>query len=109
MSEFMGLINGSYDAKAEGFSAGGASLHNMMTPHGPDHDTYVKALQEEMVPKKFSGGLAFMFESSLMLSVSKWALAIEESRVNPELQKNYFKVWQGFEKSDLKGLTVEQE
>ncbi|KAJ3079247.1 hypothetical protein HK102_003925, partial [Quaeritorhiza haematococci] len=27
MSEFMGLINGSYDAKAEGFLPGGASLH----------------------------------------------------------------------------------
>ena len=36
MSEFMGMIWGEYDAKAGGFQAGGASLHNIMTPHGPD-------------------------------------------------------------------------
>jgi homogentisate 1,2-dioxygenase len=34
-SEFMGLIHGVYDAKAEGFMPGGASLHNCMTGHGP--------------------------------------------------------------------------
>ena len=35
-SEFMGLVHGAYDAKAEGFVPGGASLHNSMTGHGPD-------------------------------------------------------------------------
>ena len=30
MSEFMGLVHGEYDAKAEGFVPGGASLHNCM-------------------------------------------------------------------------------
>ena len=35
-SEFMGLVHGAYDAKAEGFSPGGASLHNSMSGHGPD-------------------------------------------------------------------------
>jgi homogentisate 1,2-dioxygenase len=34
-SEFMGLIHGVYDAKAEGFAPGGCSLHNSMTGHGP--------------------------------------------------------------------------
>jgi len=34
-SEFMGLIHGEYDGKAQGFLPGGASLHNSMTPHGP--------------------------------------------------------------------------
>ena len=42
-SEFMGLIHGVYDAKAEGFVPGGASLHNCMTGHGPDADTFAKA------------------------------------------------------------------
>ena len=36
MSEFMGLIYGVYDAKPEGFTPGGISLHNCMLPHGPD-------------------------------------------------------------------------
>ena len=35
MSEFMGLIHGVYDAKAEGFMPGGASLHNCMSGTGP--------------------------------------------------------------------------
>ena len=35
-SEFMGLVHGVYDAKAEGFVPGGSSLHNCMSGHGPD-------------------------------------------------------------------------
>ena len=42
-SEFMGLIHGAYDAKAEGFVPGGASLHNCMSGHGPDAATFAKA------------------------------------------------------------------
>src|SRR6476619_1268405 len=42
-SEFMGLIHGVYDAKAEGFVPGGASLHNCMSGHGPDAETFEKA------------------------------------------------------------------
>ena len=40
MSEFMGLILGKYEAKEEGFAPGGATLHSMMTPHGPDSDCF---------------------------------------------------------------------
>ena len=36
MNEFMGLVHGVYDAKAEGFVPGGMSLHNCMAAHGPD-------------------------------------------------------------------------
>ena len=43
MSEFMGLLHGVYDAKAEGFLPGGASLHNCMTAHGPDAETWERA------------------------------------------------------------------
>ncbi|MET9741191.1 LuxR C-terminal-related transcriptional regulator, partial [Streptomyces sp. NPDC006422] len=35
-----GLIEGAYDAKAEGFVPGGGSLHNMMSAHGPDHTAH---------------------------------------------------------------------
>jgi homogentisate 1,2-dioxygenase len=34
MTEFMGLIKGSYEAKEGGFVPGGASLHSCMAPHG---------------------------------------------------------------------------
>jgi homogentisate 1,2-dioxygenase len=40
MTEYMGLIRGDYDAKAEGFVPGGGSLHSCMTPHGPDRYTW---------------------------------------------------------------------
>ena len=47
MNEFMGLIRGEYDAKAEGFVPGGASLHNCMAGHGPDAETFEKASKAE--------------------------------------------------------------
>mmetsp|Transcript_16713 Transcript_16713/g.23576 ORF Transcript_16713/g.23576 Transcript_16713/m.23576 type:complete len:472 (+) Transcript_16713:98-1513(+) len=74
MSEFMGLIEGCYDAK-EGFLPGGASLHSTMTPHGPDSVTYNKAVADKCeYPTKFNGGLAFMFETSCLFKLSSYAL-----------------------------------
>jgi homogentisate 1,2-dioxygenase len=104
MSEFMGLISGVYDAKAEGFSPGGASLHSQFTPHGPDSGTFKKAVEAELKPVYQDGGIAFMFESSLMMSPTKWALygdyggGKEEGRKNESLQEGYYKVWQGLER-----------
>ncbi len=63
MSEFMGLVQGRYDAKADGFVPGAASLHNCMVPHGPDSDAFVNASNAPMVPHKLDHTLAFMFES----------------------------------------------
>ena len=45
-----------------------------MTPHGPDGDTFVKATAAELKPDHFAGGLAFMFETTLLLKVTPWAL-----------------------------------
>jgi homogentisate 1,2-dioxygenase len=63
MSEFMGLVQGQYDAKPEGFKPGGASLHNAMVPHGPDAEAFDKASQADLKPQKLDDTLAFMFES----------------------------------------------
>ena len=52
MSEAMGLIHGAYDAKAEGFAPGGLSLHNLMSGHGPDVDSWKKASEAELKPAK---------------------------------------------------------
>ena len=43
MSEFMGNISGTYDAKEEGFGPGASSLHSMMTGHGPESEVFEKA------------------------------------------------------------------
>ncbi|KAK3332253.1 homogentisate 1,2-dioxygenase [Cercophora scortea] len=78
MSEFMGLIAGDYDAKkagAGGFVPGGASLHNVMSGHGPDAASYEGARNAELKPAKVGvGSCAFMFESCLMVGVTEWGL-----------------------------------
>ncbi|RCI17468.1 hypothetical protein L249_2651 [Ophiocordyceps polyrhachis-furcata BCC 54312] len=78
MSEFMGLIRGAYDAKQPGkggFAPGGASLHNVMSAHGPDAESAEAAREARLEPAKVGGGsCAFMFESSLMVGISEWGL-----------------------------------
>lgn len=92
MSEYMGLIEGAYDAKAEGFVPGGGSLHNMMSAHGPDHDTFEKASAAELKPQKIDDGLAFMFET-------RWPVtATEQAAQAAHLQRGYDDVWEGLER-----------
>ncbi|TVY82772.1 Homogentisate 1,2-dioxygenase [Lachnellula suecica] len=76
MSEFMGLIQGDYDAKTGGgFKPAGASLHNIMSAHGPDGNTRDKASNAVLKPVKVGeGSMAFMFESCLMVGVTDWGL-----------------------------------
>jgi homogentisate 1,2-dioxygenase len=92
MNEFMGLIFGQYDAKAEGFLPGGASLHNCMSGHGPDAETHNRASSAELKPQYLADTLAFMFETQLVIRPTKFAL---ESRI---LQHEYFECWQGLKK-----------
>ena len=92
MNEFMGLIFGVYDAKAEGFLPGGASLHNCMSGHGPDAETYERASSAGLKPHYLKDTLAFMFETQLVLRPTRFAL---ESRI---LQHEYFECWQGLKK-----------
>lgn len=87
MSEFMGLIHGEYDAKAEGFIPGGASLHNCMSPHGPDADTFAKASSADLTPQYQGNTLAFMFESRYVFHPTEAALNA------PERQRDYVNVW----------------
>ena len=74
MSEFMGLVRGVYDGKAAGFLPGGASLHNCMTPHGPDAATFEAASQAHLEPRYLEDTLAFMFESSRIIEPTGFAL-----------------------------------
>jgi homogentisate 1,2-dioxygenase len=89
-SEFMGLVHGAYDAKAEGFSPGGASLHNSMTGHGPDAATFEKASAADLSkPDVISDTMAFMFESRHVLRPVAQALAAAHR------QLDYTACWQG--------------
>ncbi len=87
MNEFMGLIQGAYDAKAEGFLPGGASLHSCMSAHGPDGETCTKAINAQLQPAKIDNTMAFMFETSQVLRPSQFALEC------PELQNDYDACW----------------
>jgi len=89
MSEYMGLVAGTYDAKAEGFVPGGGSLHNTYASHGPDAETYAKASTAELSPQKLDGTLAFMFES-------RWTiLPTRQAMEAPFRQRDYDAVWSG--------------
>jgi len=92
MSEFMGLIEGKYDAKEEGFVPGGMSLHNMMLAHGPDADGYEKASRAELKPVKLENTMAFMFETRYPQMLTRFAA---ESEVR---QDNYIECWSGLKK-----------
>ena len=92
MSEFMGLIHGVYDAKPEGFLPGGASLHNCMSAHGPDPDSFESASNAELKPHKYEATLAFMFESRYLIQPTRYALEAVQR------QKNYIACWQGLKK-----------
>ena len=72
---------------------GGASLHNTMTAHGPDADTFEKASNADLAkPDYIKDTMAFMFETRLAFRPTKYA--IEASH----LQAKYFECWQGLKK-----------
>lgn len=90
MSEFMGLILGKYEAKEGGFYPGGATLHSIMTPHGPDANCFEQASSAKLAPQRVADGTqAFMFESSLSMAVTKYA---EET--SNKLDEAYYECWQ---------------
>ncbi len=95
MSEFMGLIEGAYDAKQGGFAPGGASLHNCMNGHGPDKASYENAIAADLKPHRIDGAMAFMFEARHILKATWWAMR------TPLLQLDYDSCWDGFTKAEL--------
>jgi homogentisate 1,2-dioxygenase len=89
MSEYMGLVTGEYDAKAEGFVPGGGSLHNTYASHGPDAESYAKASTAELKPQKLEGTLAFMFET-------RWTILPTRQAMEASFrQSDYDAVWSG--------------
>ena len=94
MSEYMGLIYGTYDAKTGGgFVPGGSSLHNCMSAHGPDADAFESASNASLAPQKLEDTMAFMFESRYLIQPTAFAMGSDT------LQKNYRECWTGLEKN----------
>jgi homogentisate 1,2-dioxygenase len=94
-NEFMGLICGAYDAKSAGFVPGGSSLHNCMSGHGPDAETFAKAsAADTSTPVHIKDTMAFMFESRYVIKPTRSAL-----RGTPPLQSDYLSHWLGLKKN----------
>ena len=117
MSEFMGLIYGQYDGKQAGdlsqtkssagetnsqkkrkvekkggFRPGGCSLHPVMCPHGPDQGTFAKASKaDSSKPVKLEQGLAFMFETKMLIKVSNYARTCAHREID------YVNCWDGLD------------
>ncbi len=90
----MGLINGVYDAKPRGFLPGGASLHNCMSAHGPDGETFDRASNADLShPDYIKDTMAFMFETRCIIRPTRLALE------SPQLQADYHECWQGLRKN----------
>ncbi len=75
------------DAKEKGFEPGGMSLHNCMTPHGPEAAVFEKASNNQLSPQKYDNTLAFMFESRYVIAPTEFALH------SPTRQKDYLSCW----------------
>lgn len=92
-SECMGLITGAYDAKAEGFAPGGASIHNCMSGHGPDAETFEKASSRDTSkPDYITDTMAFMFESRGVIRPTQQAIDAGHR------QRDYTACWAGLQK-----------
>lgn len=93
-AEFMGLIHGVYDAKAEGFVPGSSSLHNCMSAHGPDAQTFESASEiDTSQPQKIDDTMAFMFETRTILRPTRFAMETSQR------QENYAACWQDLPKN----------
>lgn len=98
MSEFMGLIDGGYDAKV-GFVPGGSSLHGIGVPHGPDAATFEAATRADTsTPTKFTAGTAFMFETRCHLRLTAFAADDSEAGLQDTA---YAECWQGLRRATL--------
>lgn len=74
-SEFLALIYGSYPGRSDGFLPGGASFETGFCPHGVDYDVWNAASHGELLPEKISqGSLMIMFESSMPLTITDYAM-----------------------------------
>lgn len=91
-SEYVGLVQGRYIGKAEGFEPGCGSLHNCMAGHGPDRDAFEAGTNAKNEPQYLADTLTIIFETQLVIRPTRFALETEL------LERDYYRHWQGLEK-----------
>ena len=73
---------------------GGCSLHNCMSGHGPDAETFEKASAADTTkPHHITDTMAFMFETRAVIRPTRFAVE------TAQLQHEYFRCWQGLRKN----------
>ncbi|KAJ7589973.1 homogentisate 1,2-dioxygenase [Mycena floridula] len=93
-TEFMGLIYGTYGGRSDGFQPGAASYETGFCPHGVSYEEFKKATEAELKPMRVhEGTMAFMFESSMMFTMTDYAM-----KRSGKLHEHEPKMW-----DDLKG------
>ena len=88
-SEFVALLQGSYIGKGESFAPGSASLHNCMSGHGPDADTYQRGTSSDLQPQYLDDTMTFIIETQLPIRPTRWAVETDL------LDRDYYRGWQG--------------
>ena len=63
-----------------------------MSPHGNDAEVYEGAINSELVPHYIKDTMAFMFETCMLYTPTKFAMETEYR------QKDYSDCWQGLKK-----------
>ncbi|KAJ3343352.1 hypothetical protein HDU93_008717 [Gonapodya sp. JEL0774] len=113
MSEFMGLIKGKYEAKESttggGFLPGGATLHSMMSAHGPDALGFERGTTAELAHGRAADGTqSFMFESYLQFGITKWAWEECGARQPNYMLDSWGTIKSSFDRT-FKGIHVDAE
>ena len=91
-SEFVGLVHGKYIGKGGGFVPGSASLHNCMSGHGPDAESFALGVSAEDQPQYLADTMTIVLETQLVIRPTKFAL---ESEL---LERDYYLHWQSLKK-----------
>jgi len=93
-TEFMGLLYGVYGGRSDSFQPGGASYETGFCPHGVSYDVFKEATEADLQPMRtHEGTIAFMFESSVMFTMTDFAM-----KRSGKLHMHEPKMW-----DDLKG------
>ncbi|TFK81305.1 homogentisate 1,2-dioxygenase [Polyporus arcularius HHB13444] len=96
-SEMMGLIYGGYGGRSDEFAPGGFSFENGFCPHGVSYDEFKNATEAELQPMRVhEGTLAFMFESSMQVTITDYA-----TKRSGKLHEHEPKMW-----DNLKGQFI---
>ncbi|KAH0585517.1 hypothetical protein H2248_008753 [Termitomyces sp. 'cryptogamus'] len=92
-TEFMGMIYGEYGGRSSSIQPGYASYKTGFCPHGVPYDEFKKATESDLAPMKVNeGSIGFMFETSMMLTITDYAM----HRSGKLLHEHEPKMWDDF-------------